>query len=642
MSLKRQTAIDLADVHVDDRFWSPYQQLVMDVVIPYQAEILHDRVPGAEPSHAIENFRLAAGEAEGEYYGMVFQDSDVAKWLEAVAYSLQIREDAALEAQADEVIELIGRAQQDDGYLHTYFIVKEPEMKWRNLQECHELYCAGHMIEAAVAYYEATGKDRLLAITRRFADLICSRFGRGEGQLRGFPGHQEIELALLRLYRVTGEARYLETARYFLDERGTEPNFFAEERKGYETPHFHMNPEDRDYAQNQAPVREQREAVGHSVRAAYMYTAMADLATVQDDPELREACERLWRNIVERRMYVTGGVGSTVDGEAFTFDYDLPPDTVYAETCASIAMAFFARRMLEIEPRGEYADVLETQLYNTVLSGMQLDGKHFFYVNPLEVVPGISGVRRDQRHVVPRRPGWYRCACCPPNVARLLTSLGQYAWGSGDGEVFAHLYLGGEARFEDLDLSIHCESDYLNSGRVRYTMQPGEGAGSVTFALRVPAWCEDWTLTLNGEALDVSPEDGYLRIAREWAAGDVLELKMALLPRRVYANTQVRSYGGQVALLRGPVAYCVEGCDNGEPLSALSLPREAELEAVVSHDEALGDYVAIEADGHRDLLENALYSTTPPERQDVRLRAVPYMLWGNREPGAMRVWIREG
>ena len=637
MEVKKQLhAADMRNVKVNDGFWSPMQKLVTDVVIPYQKSILNDEVPGAEKSHAIENFRIASGEQTGEFYGMVFQDSDVAKWLEAVAYSLILKPDEKLEAEADSLIDLIGRAQEPDGYLNTFFSVKEPDRKWTDLQECHELYCDGHMIEAAVAYYQATGKTNLLDIMKKNADLICSRFGKDK--MRGIPGHEEIELALMRLYRVTGDEKYKEMAGYFLNERGTEPNFFAEEvkkRDGWA--YWHMNPDDREYAQNHKPVKKQDKAVGHAVRAAYLYTGMADYASESGDAEMYEACKRLWRNIVDRQMYVTGGIGATVHGEAFSIDYELPNDLVYAETCASVAMAFFARRMLEIEPKGEYADILEKELYNGILSGMQLDGKRFFYVNPLEVVPGVSGKLPEYKHVLPERPGWYACACCPPNVARLVTSLAQYAWGENETSVYAHTYLGGQATFRN-GAVITCESAYPWSGNVKYTIDTDK---AFTFAIHIPGWCHEWSIAVNGEKVTPEQKDGYVLLDRSWKAGDTVELSLAMEPRRLYANTHVRADAGCVAIARGPVVYCFEQVDNGAQLSALRLPRAAQLSVDEKGEERLGGVPVITAEGEREVSGGALYSEEPPKTEAAPLRTVPYYAWGNRGGGEMRVWIRE-
>ncbi len=364
--------------NVKDRFWKRYIDVVRHEVVPYQWEALHDRIPDAEPSHAIENFRIAAGESDGEFYGMVFQDSDVAKWLEAVAYLLEAERDRDLEKLADDVIELLGRAQQPDGYLNTYYTVKEPGKRWTNLRDNHELYCAGHLIEAAVAYFRATGKRRFLDIMCKYADYIGTVFGRGEGQILGYDGHQEIELALLKLYEVTGNKNYLKLSQYFIDQRGQQPHYFDREKEARgETGAFWYDGGYR-YHQAHIPVREQKQAVGHAVRALYMYTAMAGLVAKTGDESLKQACQTLWENVTKRQMYITGGVGSSAFGESFTFDFDLPNDTVYAETCASIALVFWARRMLELEMDGKYADVMERALYNGTISGMDLDGKRFF------------------------------------------------------------------------------------------------------------------------------------------------------------------------------------------------------------------------------------------------------------------------
>ena len=413
--LQKATAVPLKNVSIHDTFWSRYTQLVRDVVLPYQWEVLNDRVPDAELSHAVKNFRIAAGDEEGEFYGFVFQDTDIAKWLETVAYSLSISPDPELERTADEMIDLIARAQQPDGYLNTYYTIKAPELRWTNLREAHELYTAGHFIEAAVAYYEATGKRKLLDVLCRLADYIDATFGPEPEKLPGYPGHQEIELALIKLYHTTGESRYLRLSQYFLEERGKEPFYFdiEAEKRGQTTIFREFRQFERNYAQAHVPVRQQTTAEGHSVRAVYMYSAMADVARETCDAELFEACKRLWHNITTRRMYITGGIGSTSIGEAFTFDHDLPNDTMYTETCASIGLMMFAQRMLLIEEDRRYADVMEQALYNNLLSGMSQDGTCYFYVNPLEVWPEASEKSPIKKHVKTVRQKWYACACCP-------------------------------------------------------------------------------------------------------------------------------------------------------------------------------------------------------------------------------------
>ncbi len=632
---KQQQNIPLNKVRVDDAFWSPIQGLVRDVVIPYQYDIMDDRLPGVEKSHAIENFRIAAGLSDGEFYGMVFQDSDVAKWLEGVAYSLMTRPDPELEAQADALIEIIKAAQQPDGYLNTFFTLKEPEHRWQNLHECHELYSAGHMMEAAVAYYEATGKRTLLDVMSSMADHICDRFG--PDKTEGYPGHQEVEIGLLKMYRCTGNERYRDTAAYFLDERGKSPNFFERETAARGWQHWGVHKIEAIYNQAHIPVREQSDAVGHSVRAVYMYTAMADMAAETGDEDLYKACLRLWDSITQKRMYITGGIGSTVHGEAFTIDYDLPNDTVYAETCASIGLIFFARRMLEIQPSGIYADTIERSLYNTVLSGMQQDGTRFFYVNPLEVVPGVSGTLQDYRHVLPVRPEWYACACCPPNVTRLLTSLGQYAWGEGLDTVYSHLYLGGEVSLSIAGgVDIRCASNYPWQGKVSYTItriadQAADGV-EFTLAVHVPGWCKDISFTVNNERVAPEIKDGYAYIKRYWKTGDTLLLDMDIPVRRIYSNTAVRENAGCVALMRGPIVYCAEECDNGNQLSALRIPTDAEI---------TGDRILM-ISGKRVSTGTDLYTETRPRAEDVEITAVPFYSWGNRGEGEMRVWFLEG
>ena len=634
MQKKQNKNISLKNVQVQDGFWKPMQDLIIETVIPYQEKILNDEIPGVEKSHALANFRIAAGMEKGEFYGMVFQDSDVAKWLEAVAYSLVVHPDAELEKRADEVIETIEKAQQEDGYLNTYFTIKEPEHRWQNLQECHELYCAGHMMEAAVAYYDATGKDKLLKVMERMADHIDRRFG--PDKITGIPGHQEVEIGLMRLYHTTGEERYCNLAEYFINERGKNPNFFYEESQKRGWTHFGIDPKDTVYNQSFATVYDQKEAVGHSVRAVYMYTAMADIAGTTGDERLYQACVDLWKNMTEKRMYLTAGIGSTGELEAFTKDYDLPNDMVYAETCASIGLIFFAKQMLELEANGKYADVMERAFYNGTISGMQADGKRFFYVNPLEVNPGISGVVPGYKHVLPERPGWYACACCPPNLVRLITSLGKYVWDETDDTIFFHMFVGQKAELEKADIDV--ESSYPWEGKVTYHVH-SKKEEEYTLAIHIPGYLKDICVKVNGEQIEWKKfmKNGYLYLTRKWGESQV-EILFDLEVRKVYANKNVREDAGKVALMRGPFVYCFEGVDNGNDLQAMCI----EAETFVGKEGVLKDKVCIHVQGYEDERESdALYSEEKPDYQPHELTAIPYYLWGNRGVNQMRVWMLE-
>ncbi|NLO85151.1 MAG: glycoside hydrolase family 127 protein [Clostridiales bacterium] len=632
-------ALSLRQVKVTDSFWSARQQLITDVTVPYMEKILRDEVDGAEKSHAIHNFKMAAGDIQGEFYGMVFQDSDVYKWLEAVAYSLAVKPDQALETRADEMIDLIARAQQPDGYLNTYFIIQEPENRWKNLLECHELYCAGHLFEAAAAYYEETGKGKLLSVAERFASHIIDRFG-VDGEV-GVPGHQEVEIGLMRLYHTTGKQAYCDMAKRFLDVRGQDPDYFIV----HTPPHpgrlysgYDINPDDTNYNQSFAPVRDQKEARGHAVRCAYMLTAMADVAGVTDDHELKAACERLWSNITEKQMYLTGAIGSTGHRESFTVDFDLPNDMAYGETCASVAMAFFAQRMLNIQPKGQYADVLELELYNGMLAGMQLDGQRYFYVNPLEVDPAVSGVIPGHEHVLCERPKWHACACCPPNLARLITSLGKYLWSESEDTIYSHLFVGSEAQTAHAGITL--SSEYPWQGKALYTLHPHVDT-AFSLAVHIPSYVPKFVAKINGECIDGALRDGYLFISREWQDGDQVEITFDLKPRRIYANPQVRADAGRVALARGPIVYCFEGVDNGQPLSALRLPRTAQIEEVPYDAQFLGGAVSLTAQGLREQWAEALYSSVPSIEEEQKLQAIPYYAWSNRGENQMCVWIRE-
>lgn len=638
---------NLRQVRIQDRFWKPRQNLVRDVMLPYQYAVMNDEVPGAEPSHALENFRIAVGLAQGEFYGMVFQDSDVYKWLEAAAYILAKEDHPELEKTADQVIDLIAAAQQPDGYLNTYFTVAEPEGRWRNLREEHELYCAGHLIEAAVAYYEATGKGKVLDVACRFADYISQIFGTEQGQKRGYPGHEGLELALVKLYRVTDNRKYLELSKYFVDERGRQPHYFEQEAIARGDRHVttHGGRWDSRYNQSHLPVREQKEAVGHAVRAMYLYAALADLARYTRDESLHKICEALWEDVVNRKMYITGGIGSSSYGEAFTIPYDLPNDTSYTETCAAIGLVFWASRMLNLDPNGAYADVMETALYNGVLSGMALDGKSFFYVNPLEVWPAAAEHRYDQRHVKTTRQGWFRCACCPPNLARLLASLEQYIFSYHEDSIYLHLYMSSVLNIagEADGISIEVATGYPWDGQVELTVdvaQPRE----FTLALRIPGWCQTPSATVNGEQLELAAimDRGYAKVNRLWQSGDKITLDFPMPVIRLAAHPQVRENAGRVALQRGPLVYCLEEADNGPVLTDIVLPLEPEFQTTFD-PELLGGVVTIEAEAYRSADDDQrLYRPFSAALRKVRIKAIPYYAWNNRGVGEMLVWIRQG
>ncbi|HCM9227016.1 glycoside hydrolase family 127 protein [Enterobacter bugandensis] len=643
---------DLHQLKINDPFLGQYQRLVRDVVIPYQWDALNDRVAEAEPSHAIANFRIAAGLEQGEFYGMVFQDSDVAKWLEAVAWSLCQKPDAALEKTADEVIELVAAAQCEDGYLNTYFTVKAPEERWTNLAECHELYCAGHMIEAGVAYFQGTGKRRLLDVVCRLADHIDSVFGPGETQLHGYPGHPEIELALMRLYDVTQEPRYLNLVKYFIEERGAQPHFYdSEYEKRGKTSYWNTyGPawmvKDKAYSQAHLPLAEQQTAIGHAVRFVYLMAGMAHLARLSNDEGKRRDCLRLWNNMAQRQLYITGGIGSQSSGEAFSSDYDLPNDTVYAESCASIGLMMFARRMLEMEADGHYADVMERALYNTVLGGMALDGKHFFYVNPLEVHPKTLAFNHIYDHVKPVRQRWFGCACCPPNIARVLTSLGHYIYTVRPDALLINLYVGNDVAIpvSDNALQLRISGNYPWQEQVKIEITSPVTV-THTLALRLPDWCAEPAVSLNGEAITGEVSRGYLYLNRRWQEGDTLTLTLPMPVRRVYGNPQVRQQAGKVALQRGPLVYCLEEADNGANLHNLSLPRDSEFR-VYEGKGIFAHKMLIQTEGigchmkETDALWQ--YDRSPVQRQPRTLTFIPWFSWANRGEGEMRIWVDEG
>ena len=631
---------------VTDGFFGRYRKLVKDVVLPYQENALNDRIEGAEKSHCIENFRMAAeklrtGSCDGEFYGMVFQDSDVAKWLEGAAYSLAQNPDPELEKRCDEIIELIGSAQHEDGYLNTYFTVKEPDKRWTNLHEAHELYCAGHMIEAAVAYAECTGKARLLEIMCGMADHIYKHFI--EEGAAGYPGHPEIELALMRLFRCTKEEKYKELALHFINVRGVDSDYYKKEKSTSGWTVWGSNAVDTEYNQCSEPVRMQKKAVGHAVRAVYLYTGMADAAMETGDATLTEACRTLWNNITQSRMYVTGAIGSAYEGEAFTKDYHLPNDTAYAETCAAIGLIFFANKMLYLERDRKYADEMERALYNCVLAGMQLDGTKFFYVNPLEALPGISGEAQTHKHALPVRPKWFACACCPPNVARLLASLSEYAWHVLPGKLFSNLFIDGTLDLRDtFGGRIRLETAYPYGNKITYRFEPEEETMSVPLAIRIPAWSTGTVICLNGKPVKYEMEEsGYAFLYRDFKAGDELTVELEMPVRKVYTCNKVSANTGKAAVQRGPLIYCAEGVDNAGDVLSLFLKKGGSVTVGEYLPDKLFGIQELYAEGYRETGAETLYSYETPAAEECRITLIPYYAWGNRGLNQMRVWIPE-
>ena len=615
-------------------FWKDYAELVRKEVIPYQWEVLNDRAEGDEKSGCLSNFRIAAGKEQGSFHGYCFQDSDVYKWLEACAFSLMGKPDDALEEKADEAVDLIVSAQQPDGYLDTYYIINGLERRFTDLADSHELYCLGHLTEAAAAYFRATGKRKLLDAAIRFIGCVERSIGPEEGKLHGYPGHEVLEMALMKVYALTGEDRYRRLASYFINERGRSPLYFEAEKEKSGKPfpwkdsHFQYQ-----YYQAGKPVREQDKAEGHAVRMLYLCSGMADAAAADMDSGLLEACSRLWDNITRRQMYITGAVGAQRYGESFTFDYNLPNDSAYGETCASIALVFFAQRMFLLTHEGKYMDEMERALYNSVLSGISLDGHSFFYVNPLEVEREAVDKLWELRDTEYRRQPWFGCACCPPNLARLVSSIGEYAYSEENDVLFINQYMSSETD------KVRIETDYPWDGRISLSIKRG---GRFVLALRIPGWAGSFSLLINGSPLPAPDvNEGYVRLDRKWTAGETLTLVLDMPIRMIEANPLVSEDIGKVALMRGPLVYCLEEVDNGPGLGRLSLSPDPELKAV--HEDILGGVVTIRAKGRRLRLwaEDRLYREAGDARYErTGLKFIPYYAWANRAPGDMSVWIR--
>ena len=633
--MRRLAPVRFTDVSMEGAFWRERLDTVLARTIPSQHVRLVEygildslKVPQPPPP-------LRFQRNSHDFTTQVFWDSDVGKWIEAASYALAHRRDAKIEAQIDAIVDDLAKAQLPDGYLNCWYIGREIDKRWTNLRDNHELYCAGHMLEGAIAYFQATGRRKLLDVMQRYVDHIATVFGTGAGQKRGYCGHQEIELALIKLYHLTGDRRQLDLAAYFINERGRQPPhyFDAEATARGDDPKKYWA-KTHEYTQSHKPVRDQDKVVGHAVRAMYMYTAMADLAAELDDAALKRACERLWRHVTGKRMYVTAGLGPAAANEGFTTDYDLPNDTAYAETCASVALIFWAQRMLNLDCDGAYADVLELALFNGALAGLSRDGTHYFYENKLE---------SDGSH---KRWEWHPCPCCTMNVSRLVASVGGYFYSTGKDMVAVHLYGGNSARLSvsGKAVVIRQDADYPWSGRIAIAVEP-EAPVEFTLKLRIPGWARGETLSVNGKSVDTSKRSlGYVELQRLWSPGDRVDLDLPMPVERVYSHPEVRDDIGRVALRRGPLIYCVEEADNPAlAVNRFRLPRGADLRAMPRQDLFDGIVsIAAEASAAREEDWNGnLYRTTPTTEEPAKMIALPYYLWSNRGPGRMMVWIPE-
>lgn len=613
--------VSFSKVTIEDAFWAPRLQINRESTIPH---IYHM----CKETGRIDAYKLdwKPGMEKAPHQ---FWDSDVAKWIEAASYSLATHPDPALDALLDEVIALITSAQQPDGYLNPHYTIVEPDKRWTNLRHGHELYCAGHMIEAGVAHFQATGKTTLLDVVCRYADYIDKVFGREPGQKRGYCGHEEIEIALVKLHRLTGNTRYLRLSQYFIDERGQVPYYFDTES----APDVHKL--GLEYHQAHKPVREQTEVVGHAVRAMYLYSAMADLAYETGDETLLHAAKRLWNHLYTKRMFITGGIGSSMLNEGFSSDYDLPNDTAYAETCAAVGLVLWCHRMLQLECNAQYADIMERALYNGVLSSVSQEGTTFFYVNPLANQGDLT------------RKEWFSCACCPTNITRLLASFGQYIYSQNEQEIAVHLYVQGtvQLNMQGQTVILRQQTQYPWNGQVTFSVEL-EKPTAFALRLRIPGWSSEATLLLNGEPFDVQAlsKDGYAKIERMWKNSDQVSLQLPMPPVRMYAFPEITSDIGLVALQRGPIVYCLESTDNEVSPHQLVLPRTASVQVHQNEDvfEGTATLVADALALDTSSWDSLLYRATPPEIYPTTLKAIPYYLWCNRGASTMRVWIHEG
>lgn len=628
----RLKPVPLTSVKLTDEFWAPKRKVLREVTLP-------DQYNKCEDTGRIDNFRRAAGKIEQDFQGRFYNDSDVYKWLEAVSWMLAECSDPKLEHMANTVIHEIEAAQEESGYINTYLSVDRVDERWTHLESLHELYCGGHLIQAGIAHYRATGSERLLNVGRRFADYVCDMFGpEEEGKREGGGGHEEIKIALAELFRVTGEGKYLRQAQYFLDMRG----------KGI------IN--GKKYLQDHVPFRELENIAGHAVRAVYLNMGATDIYSETGEQEVLDALERLWDNMSQKRMYLTGGIGARYSGESFGKDYDLPNEKAYAETCAAIANVMWNWRMLQLDGDAKYTDAMEVALYNGALVGLSLEGDEYFYVNPLE----------DNN--TKRRKEWFGCACCPPNIARMLAEIPGQVYSSSDEGIWAHFYADSTAaiEFEGRSIAITQDTNYPWDGSVEFTV---DGEGEFSLYLRIPEWCDSPALEACGESIEDLVPGSYAEVRREWKAGDTVTLELPMPVKRMESHPRVAENRNKQALMCGPIVYCLESVDNPDIdlRDVVLYPLEgfkADYGPVETRDlyVAVGEGGGFEAEYEPDLLGgvNVVRGTAGllemgwlgkklrkfyrPSQLGSRVKslgitAIPYYAWANREPGQMITWI---
>ena len=601
LSLKKVNQVDFSHISIKDNFWSPRLEKHLSATLPVCIDQIENK------TGRIQNFERAA-KGRGEHSGIFFDDSDVYKAMEGMAYELANARDAKLEAKLDEWIDKIAACQQPDGYINTFYTLTGLQNRWTDMDK-HEMYCAGHMIEAGVAYYQATGKRKLMDVGIRMAEHCMSLFDVGKGHW--VPGHEEIELALVKLSLATGEKRFLNFAHHLLEQRGHGYGSTGKPLMGRPAGgayvHGQWNP---SYYQDEMPVRNLSVINGHAVRAMYLFTGMADVAALKHDTAYVSALHRLWDNVVGAKMYVTGGIGSSRQNEGFTADFDLPNKEAYCETCASVGMVFWNQRMNQLTGDAKYADVMERSLYNGALAGISLQGDKFFYVNPLE---------SDGKH---HRQEWYGCACCPSQISRFLPSIGNYIYGTSPDALYINLYLGNEA---DISLNgngikVSQTTEYPWKGKVQILVEAGQPI-SQKLKMRIPGWCRQYTIKVDGKKVQPILDKGYAVVEPNGKRQTTVVLEMEMPVEQVAADPRVKQNVGKRAVQRGPLVYCMEETDNKQTYDSALLCKDTKY-TVKFNKELLGGVMSVTAKG-----------------QHGSLQLIPYYAWDNREAGKMKVWL---